>query len=339
MTSTAPPVRVCLVGYGSIARVHEHVLQSRPDASLKAVVSRQPSAVPREMLWFDSLERMLDADVADLAVLCTPNGLHAEQALSCLRAGRHVVVEKPLTMDLHDGARVIDEADRRDLLLTVISQRRFEPAVQAVKDVISSGSLGRPLLGETLIRWCREQSYYDEIGWRGSRTLDGGVLMNQGIHAVDLLRWLLGDVATVNGHVATLVREIEAEDTSVACMRFTSGALGVVSATTATSPGLPAEINIFFEHGSVSLADDRIVRWEVPGHSRPTVAYDTGSGSRAAKNITAVGHARQWDDILSALRHNRPPAVTGRDALGTAALVLAIQRSSATGRPVEVQRQ
>jgi len=252
-------------------------------------------------------------------VLCSPNGLHAEQAI-CLQAGAHVVVQKHLTLDIATSGRVVEEADRRDLLLSVVSQRRFEPPALAVKQASTAVS-----------------SYYDEIGWRGSVDLDGGALMNQGIHAVDLMRWLFGEVTTVQGQVATRVRDIEAEDTAVACLRFASGGFGVISATTATTPGLPAEINLIFEHGSVSLADDRIVRWAVPGVDQPSLRYDSGSGSQAAKNITAIGHTRQWDDIMAALRDRRPPAVTGRDALGTAALIVAIQRSSATGAPIEEQ--
>jgi UDP-N-acetyl-2-amino-2-deoxyglucuronate dehydrogenase len=200
-------------------------------------------------------------------VLCSPNGLHAEQAI-CLQAGAHVVVQKHLTLDIATSGRVVEEADRRDLLLSVVSQRRFEPPALAVKQASTAVS-----------------SYYDEIGWRGSVDLDGGALMNQGIHAVDLMRWLFGEVTTVQGQVATRVRVIQAEDTAVACMRFALGGFGVIGATHRHDAGLPAEINLFFEHGSVSLADDRIVRWAVPGVDHPSLRTARNGPSLTNKPI------------------------------------------------------
>jgi UDP-N-acetyl-2-amino-2-deoxyglucuronate dehydrogenase len=333
MTAAASTVRVGLVGFGSIARVHAQVIRHRTDVQVTAVVTRAAPTLPTEVRRHDTLAGMLQAGVIDLAVLCTPSGMHAAQAWQCLEANTPVVVEKPLSLDPGAGRRVVDEAERRGLLLTVISQRRFEPGARAVKDVIASGVLGRPILGEALVRWSRSQAYYDDVDWRGTRDLDGGALMNQGIHVVDLLRWFFGDVAAVQGQVATLARNIEAEDTAVACLHFASGALGVVSATTAAASGLPAEINLFFERGSVALSDDRIVRWNVPGVDPPGFEPDPGSGSQAAQNITPIGHTRQWEDIMAAFRGGRAPAVTGSDALGTVSVIDAIQRSAASADP------
>lgn len=333
---SARTLRVGLIGYGNIARVHHAVLDRRTDAELVAVATRSAVAdLPGSVsLHHDHRELAARADI-DLVAVCSPSGLHAEQALDCVAAGKHVVVEKPLAIDITAGQRAVREARERGLLLSVISQRRFEPVLQHLKGLIVDGRLGRPVLGEVLVRWFRDQDYYDAARWRGTPDLDGGVLMNQAIHAIDLLRWLMGPVESVHGITTTRTHRITVEDTAAAALRFGSGALGAITATTAARPGLPAELNLFFDSGCVSIHDDHIARWTVDGVPRPSFTDGvTGSGASSAGGITTTGHQRQWEDIVRSVRDGVDPQVTGEDALASAALVQAIYESHATGSAV-----
>lgn len=317
-------VRVGLVGYGSIGRVHEEALARCPEAQLVAVAGR------------NEFENLLARPDVDLVCLCTPSGLHGRQALQALKAGKHVIVEKPLALTHAEGQAVVREAAERGLFLSVFFQRRLEPQHLYVKQAVESGRLGRPVLAEALVRWHRPQSYYDSAPWRGTRELDGGALMNQAIHYVDLLRWLMGPVAEVTGATATLTHRMESEDTAAATFRFVNGALGLVAATTsACPPGLPAELNLVFEKGLIALRGQEIARWEVPGlPPPPSVSVDGLSAVGPA--VAVEGHLALWRELLAALREGRPPLVTPQEAMDDLAIVLGVYESSQVRRSVEL---
>lgn len=327
-------IEVGIVGYGNIGQLHHRVIDACDGARVSAVVHRGFPLGDAGVRTYPSLRELLANSRVDVVVICTPSGLHAEQALAALRAGRHVVVEKPLTLHARLGKAVVDEARRRGLLLSVIAQRRFAPHNQLLKQALHDGRLGRPVLGESLQRWRRGNDYYAAKAWRGTWAMDGGVLMNQAIHAIDLLRWMLGPVEEAHGVCATTTHDIEVEDSAVATLRFTSGALGVISATTSAPRGMAAELNLIGERGVVALHEQGVVRWEVPHLLPPKDDVDTGSGADQPMNISDRGHRRQWSDILAALNERRDPAVTGEEGLLSAALVLAIYRSWRQGRPV-----
>ena len=301
------PVRVGIIGFGHIGRTHLEALNALPDATVVAVSRREPLSQDLGIAWHADYRELVQRDDIDLVAICTPSGHHAEQALAALDAGKGVVIEKPIALTLEDGERVVRTARDRKLFLSVISQRRTEDAVQSLYRALADGRLGQPVLGEALVRWSRDQRYYDSADWRGTRAMDGGVLMNQAIHAIDLLCWLMGPVESVSGATATLVRRIEAEDTASASLRFASGALGAITATTAIAPGLPAELNLFCELGLVSLHDANVARWEVPGSLAPVLDDLPGSGSTDPAAIGSMGHQRQWRDILDAFKAKRDP--------------------------------
>lgn len=332
--TTARPVGVGIVGFGQIGRTHLDALATFPDAHVPAIASRQPPPEDLSIAWHTDYRELLRRPDVDLVAICTPSGAHAALAQAALEAGKGVVVEKPLALSLADGERVVRTARDRGLFLSVISQRRTEPACRYLRDGIAAGRLGRPVLGEALVRWHRDQRYYDSASWRGTRAMDGGVLMNQAIHAIDLLCWLFGPVAEVSGTSATLARSIEADDTAVATLRFANGALGVISATTATSPGLPAEVNLFWDRGLVSLHDANVVRWEVPDLAAPAPDERPGGASANPTEIGILGHQRQWRDILAAFQSGHDPIVTGEDALATLATIFAVEEARRTGRVV-----
>lgn len=315
-------MRVGIVGHGSIGSTTSEVLASFDDVDVVAVAGR------------DGAEALLTRGDLAVAAICTPNGLHAEQALRGVRAGKHVVVEKPLSLSVGAGREVVAAAAAAGVRVAVISQRRLEPAVRAAHAAIAAGTLGRPLLGECLLRWHRDAAYYADVPWRGTLNLDGGALFNQAVHVLDLLRHLLGPVASVTGHTATLVHNIEAEDTAAATLEFASGALGVVSVTTGTAIGHPAELNLFFERGAIRFADDQVVEWDVPGVDCPDASSRVGSGCAAPSAIGQEGHRRQWRAIIDALKAGEQPMVAGLDGLGTAALVAAVHQASRTGTTV-----
>ncbi len=330
----ASPVRVGILGFGQIGRTHLQAISTFDDAEVVAVSRRERPAEDPRVDWHADYRELIARPDVDLVAICTPSGLHAGQALAALDAGKGVVVEKPLALTVEDGAKVVQTAQERGLFLSVISQRRTEDAARALKQALDDGLLGRPVLGEALVRWSRDQAYYDSAEWRGTQAMDGGVLMNQAIHAIDLLCWLLGPVESVSGATATMVRRMEAEDTASATLRFASGALGSITATTAIAPGLPAELNLFAERGVASLHDAAVARWEIPGVEPPAQAGQPGSGSTNPAAIGSLGHQRQWQDILDAYRDGRDPLVTGEDGLATVATILAIEESSRTGRAV-----
>ena len=333
-------IGVGIVGWGSIAAVHAEVLDGRDDAQLRSMCRREPErpAVLRDdvavVVGMDAM--LADADL-DVVVICSPTGHHAEHAIAALEAGKHVVIEKPIARHPADAHRVLAAAARSGRALSVISQRRFEPAVRVVRDLITTGMLGRPILIEGALRWSRSAAYYATADWRGTIEDDGGVLLNQGIHVIDLMRWLGGPVIEVQGATATLVHDIEAEDTAAATLRFASGALGLIAATTATDIGVPGELTLVHERGSVTLTEGGIKRWLVPGVPQPSTGPGEASGAADPGAIGNLGHIRQWEDILGAIAAGRPPAVGGADGLAALELVDAVYRSSRTGQAVALR--
>ncbi len=328
------PARVAILGFGQIGRTHLDALAGCPDAEVVAISSHGGAPADIPAAWHADYRALIARPDVDLVAVCTPSGHHAAHAIAALEAGKGVVVEKPLALTVADGERLVRTARERGLFLSVVSQRRTEPAIRSLHDAIAAGRLGRPVLGEALVRWSRDQPYYDSAAWRGTRAMDGGVLLNQAIHAIDLLCWLLGPVDEVSGATATLIRRMEAEDTAAATLRFASGALGAITATTAAAHGLPAEVTIVCERGVVSLHDATVSRWEVPGVPAPPAVNTPGSGGSNPAAIGSLGHRRQWRDILDAFRERRLPLVTGEDGLATLATILAIEEAGRTGRTI-----
>lgn len=325
-------IRVGIVGYGAIGRTHAEAV--RATGGQVVAVAGRAAAADSPFAYHADHRQLVARDDIDVVAICSPSGLHAQHALDAIAAGKHVVIEKPLALDLGDGERVIQAARDRGVLLSVISQRRFEPDLRYLQARIAGGELGRALLGEANVRWWREDSYYSSAAWRGTVALDGGALMNQAIHIIDLLRWLLGPVDQVCGATATLAHAIESEDTAVAAIRFAGGALGSIVATTAARPGVPAELILSFERGSVAFAGAGISRWDLPVPPPPTASPAARGGESDPAAIGVLGHIAQWRDITEALAAGRRPFVSGEDALATLALVLSIYESSRTQRAV-----
>jgi UDP-N-acetyl-2-amino-2-deoxyglucuronate dehydrogenase len=342
-----------IVGCGMIARFHARALAEVPGTKVVALVGRSlPSAdrMRQELsLTCDiaaNLDDVLRRKDVDIVIIATPSGAHMEPAVAAAKAGKHVVVEKPLEIALDRCDRIIDACDRHRVQLCTIFPSRFGDANSELKKAVGAGRFGRLTLGETTCKWWRPQSYYDEGGWKGTKALDGGgALMNQAIHNVDLLLWMMGPVTHITGMTTMLAHErIEVEDTAVACLRFKNGALGVIQATTSVWPGLPKTIGIHGDRGTVVIEQDDLLRWEfnpaLPEDEvlRMRFAQKTGAsgGSSNPAAISHVGHVRQLADFVQAIEAGRPPAVDGREGRRAVELILGIYQSNATGRVVEV---
>ena len=290
------------------------------------------------------LQTVLGRKDVDVVIVTTPSGAHMEAAVAAAGAGKHVVVEKPLEITLERCDAIIEACRRHSVQLCTIFPSRFGDANIAVKQAVDAGRFGKLTLGETTCKWWRPQSYYDEGGWKGTQALDGGgALMNQAIHNVDLLCWMMGPVSHISGFTATLAHErIEVEDTAVACLRFANGALGVIQATTSVHPGLPKTIAIHGDRGSVVIEQDDVLRWELQPATdqdeaiRKRFAQKTGAsgGSSNPAAISHEGHARQLRDFVEAIEKNRPPLVDGAEGRKSVEVILAIYRAAKTGQTI-----
>lgn len=337
-----------IVGCGMIARFHARAIAEVPGAKVMALISRHPAnakalmdAVGIQCEVYQDLKPVLARKDVDVVVVTTPSGAHMEPAVAAAEAGKHVVVEKPLEISLERCDRIIDTCQRRGVKLCTIFPSRFGDANQVLKAAVDSGRFGRLTLGETTCKWWRPQSYYDEGGWKGTKALDGGgALMNQAIHNVDLLSWMMGPVTHIMGLTATLAHErIEVEDTAVACLRFKNGALGVIEATTSVHPGLPKTIAVHGDKGTAVVEQEDLIRWELTPEVeedrkvRERFAQKVGAsgGSSNPAAISHVGHARQLTDFVQAIESGRPPLVDGREGRKAVEIILAIYKSAASG--------
>jgi predicted dehydrogenase len=344
---TSEPIRFGLAGTGGISNQHVEAMRATGGARLVAVTSATPDRAKAAadkwgVDWSPTLDELLARDDIDAIAVTTPSGFHARIALAAVRAGKHVIVEKPLALSVADADELIAAGRAANRLIAAVSQRRFEPAIQAVKAAVDSGALGRIalIIAESLNY--RPQSYYDSAEWRGTRALDGGVLMNQAIHEIDLVCWLGGPVASVAAHIATLGHEMESEDTATVSVRFAGGGLGEIVATTCATPGFEQEVRIYGSAGHIRIVGETPVEWDVPGIAAPSPedldpGIDPTTLAAATWGTDSIGHTRQYHDFLEAIRTGRQPSISGEDARSAVALVNAAYESDRTGRAVDVR--
>jgi UDP-N-acetyl-2-amino-2-deoxyglucuronate dehydrogenase len=333
---------IAIVGTGMVARYHAQAIAAAPGARLLAVCRSSAGKTREAAEAFgvpcdESFEALLRRQDVDAVCLCTPSGLHAAHAIAAARAGKHVLVEKPMALSVADADAMISACRTAGVRLGVVLQRRTDPTFRELRTAIAAGELGDPVLGVATIPYYRSQDYYASAAWRGTWALDGGgALMNQGIHIVDLLLWFLGDVASVAAHAATLARSIEVEDCVTAALRFEGGALGSLAATTAATPGFPHRVEIYGTRGGVQIEGESVVRWHGAGSERklPTSAGPSEAGAGASPTgIAPSGHARIVADFVAAVRDARDPLVTGEEGRRSLACVLAVYESARTGTP------
>jgi len=340
-----------IIGCGMIAEFHTQAIREIPGASVLAVYDPvQPRAekiagmAGDQCRTYDDLDKMLAHPGVSVVCVCTPSGAHRDPAVQAAQAGKHVVVEKPLEITLPRCDAIIKACDAAGTRLCAIFPSRFSAANLRLKEAIEVGRFGRLTLGDTYVKWWRTQQYYDSGGWRGTWELDGGgALMNQAVHNVDLLYWLMGDVESITAMTATLAHErIEVEDTAVAALRFKNGALGVIEAATSAYPGLLKRTEIHGDRGSARVEQDDITLWDfqekVPSDNEvyAAMAGQTGfkAGASDPRGITHHGHRVQLLDFLQAIDAGGSPRVDGRDGRKSVEIIRAIYRSAQTGQVV-----
>ncbi len=336
-----------IIGAGMIANFHARAIHAMGGGELHSFFGRRREAVDALVqehggIGYDDLDAFLADPALEVVTIATPSGAHLEPAIAAARAGKHVVCEKPLEVTPERIDRMIEACEENGVTLSGIFNRRFIPAIEACKSAVEAGRFGRLTMADAYVKWYRDQAYYDSGAWRGTWELDGGgALMNQAIHTVDQLIYLAGDVAAVSASTACLIHEgIEVEDTAAAVLEFRSGARGVIQASTAcwSSTGHPAEVHLCGEKGSVFLADEKFRVWdfhEESPHDEMVLrdlmvgsAVEKGLGANDPSAINFLGHQRNFEDVVDAIRNGRPPRVDGREARRAVALICAIYESA-----------
>jgi UDP-N-acetyl-2-amino-2-deoxyglucuronate dehydrogenase len=337
------PFHIGLIGGGNITETHARAARAISGVNISATYGSNAANVERLCreyggLPFRDLEAFLAHRPMDLVMIGTPSGLHAAEGIAAARRGLHVLTEKPIDISTARADALIEAAALAQVKLGVIFQDRVKPDIQRLKQWIERGALGKVLFVEARVKWYRPPEYYGQSKWRGTRALDGGgALMNQGVHTVDLLLWLLGDVTRVQARTATTAHKIESEDTAVAILQFANGALGTLLATTAAYPGYPRRVEITGSEGTVILEHDRIVAADLR-HRPPDFASDTPEDTNASASSAAVtdvrGHAAILQDFLQAIEHHTNPICDGREGRKSVALIEAIYRAAQDAMPV-----
>jgi predicted dehydrogenase len=325
------------VGGGNITETHVRAALALPEVQIAAVCGsneKKVSALCRQYggSAYSDLQQFLTHRPMDLVIIGSPSALHGEQGSAAAAHGLHVLVEKPIDVSTERADALIDAAKRAGVKLGVIVQDRLKPDVVRLKNWLDSGKLGRPILVEASVKWYRPLEYYSGSKWRGTRALDGGgALINQGIHTVDLLVYLLGDISRVQAVTATSLHNIEAEDTCVATLEFENGALGVLHATTAAYPGYPRTLEITGTEGTVRIEQDRItrvdLRTQIPEMNQ-TEAADQNASSNSPVVSDVRGHQRIIQDFIESIQTGRPPVCDGEEGRRTLAVVEAIYRAA-----------
>jgi predicted dehydrogenase len=295
---------------------------------------------------YTKLGEMLADPKVDIVTVATPSGAHMEPAVAAAWAGKHVIVEKPLEIKLKKCDRMIEACAKAGVQLGAIFPSRFHDSSVKLKRAVDAGRFGRLTVGDAYVKWFRTQAYYDSGAWRGTWALDGGgALMNQAIHSVDLLTWLMGPVVEIQANTATLAHErIEVEDVAVATLRFANGALGVLEATTAAYPGYLKRIEIHGSEGSAVLEEEDLKAWDfAKPHKEDRAILDqmrqrksTGGGASDPAAIGHHGHAMQFRDFVDAVRKNRAPAIDGHEGRRSVEIILGVYKAAETGKTVKL---
>jgi predicted dehydrogenase len=340
-----------IIGCGMISRFHARAIADVRGAKLigatdSYVAAAERFAADHACRFYKDLDELLADPAVHIVTVATPSGAHMEPAVAAARAGKHVIVEKPLEITLRACDKIIDACDKAGVKLATVFPSRFHDASVKVKQAVDSGRFGKLTLGDAYVKWFRTQQYYDSGAWRGTWALDGGgALMNQAVHSVDLLTWLMGPVRSIHAQTDTLAHErIEVEDVAVATLRFASGALGVIEATTAAYPGYLKRIEISGSAGTAVLEEEDIKVWDFAKRERGDAAIlkalgeqkSSGGGASDPAAIGHHGHALQFRDFVHAIREDRTHAVDGREVRRSVEIILAIYKSAETGRPIEL---
>lgn len=335
-------IRFAVVGCGRIAQNHfAAIKQHEVNAELVGVCDINPKALADAVKTtgvrgFDSLTEILAGCEADVYILTTPSGLHAEQAIQVAKSGKSVITEKPMATSLSDGKRMVRACDEAGVRLFVVKQNRRNATLQLLKKAIEQKRFGKIYMVNLNVFWTRPQSYYDQGAWRGKWEYDGGAFMNQASHYVDLIQWLIGPLESLHAYTATLERHIEAEDTGVISLRWRSGALGSMNVTMLTYPkNLEGSITILGEKGTArvgGVAVNEVQHWEFED-KQPEDAQ-VKEASYETTSVYGFGHPLYYDNVIKVMRGEAEPETDGREGLKSLEVIIATYLSSRDGKRI-----
>jgi predicted dehydrogenase len=342
-----------IIGGGNISDTHARAAQEINGAKITAIhgTNQEKSARLAQTYGaklFDDFEAFLSHRPMELVLIGSPSGVHAEQGIAAARHGLHVLVEKPIDINTERADALIAECDRARVKLGVFFQDRVAPGILKLKQLIDAGRIGKPILVSGRVKWYRPPEYYSGSRWRGTLALDGGgALINQGVHTVDLLLWLMGDIERVYAKVKTALHTIESEDTVVATLEFASGAVGTLEVATSAYPGYNRRVEITGSEGTIILEQDRIIAADLHPVAQTSVCdslVDLVEPIKESSNPAATspvvsdvsGHKKIIEDFLHAIETDCEPLCDGREGRRSVELVQAIYESSRTGRAVSL---
>ena len=334
--------RFAIIGCGRISENHLDAIAHAPHAELAAVCDiieeRARAAALSNGLdrWYTDIEEMLQNEKIDVCCILTPSGMHCEHTCLVAKHKINVLCEKPLDVTKEKMQKMIDCCRENGVKLGAIFQRRTYDGAICTKEVLENGGIGRVTLADASLKYYRDQEYYDSGEWRATWELDGGgALMNQGVHGVDMLAWIMGGVKSVYAHCEKLRWDIEVEDTAVVNVRFKNGALGVIQGTTTAYPGLDTVFCFHGSEGSISFGDDGFYYWDLKDKNikKPEITGSMG-GINCQYSTTNFGHTVLVEDMAMAVIENRPPMITGEEARKSVEVILAIYESARTGKEI-----
>jgi UDP-N-acetyl-2-amino-2-deoxyglucuronate dehydrogenase len=354
----ADAIGFAVVGLG-MGRHHCRSIKAAQGAELIAICDidqtrREKAMAEYGVKGYASVDELLQDPDVQVVNIAVPTGLHADIGIKVAQSGRHVICEKPLDVTLEKADALIAACDDFGVKLASIFQRRLHPLSVRVKEAVASGRLGKPHWADIHLYWWRADSYYaggNPPGWRGTFKLDGGgACMNQGVHSIDFISWVMGGVASVYAKTGTFTHKIEAEDVGSALVTFKNGALGNITCTTSAYPGLTNDFHVFGDRGSITLTDEKVTAWRIANDTgdkeaeasleREMMALYPGSDTSGAADPMAVGfdgHTVHVEDMVRAIHENRDPIITGRDARHAVEICVAIQESAASGREITLE--
>lgn len=337
-------IRIGLVGTGTVSGFHAKAIKDAEGVVLAGACSNSKNKAEEfcktnNAKYYASYEQMLNSNEIDAVAICTPNMYHAEQILDAVKAGKHVIVEKPMAISLDDADAVVDAARKNSVVVTSVCQHRFTEEAQAIKKAINSGKLGKIVLASLSMRFFRSEEYYAQNDWRGTIKGDGGgILMNQGIHGIDLLCYLVGKPVEVCGYAGTLLRNIEVEDTVAGAILFEEGTMASIDATVCANPSYSQKIFISGEKGTILLDEDEISIWTLdepcPVKPRGNDGFTSASGPTA---INYAFHTKQYEDFAKAIRTGTAPLIDAQQGRLPVEVILGLYQSSKERRSVPIR--
>ena len=335
-----------IVGCGFIAKKHAKAIQEVENANLVAVSDKlntamEPYVEEYGVAAYEELDQMLLREDIDVVSVCTPTGLHAPLAIKVANAKKHVILEKPIAMTLEETDKIIEACNRNEVKLSIVHPNRFRPVVMELRKILDQKLLGKISHANAIVNWNRNQEYYDQALWRGTKEFDGGALMNQAIHNLDLLLWFMGEPEQIFSMEATRFRKIEAEDVSTGVIRFKSGALGLVEAsTTAYGQNFEESITLFGEKGTVKIGGKNAIYFEhleIEGMNEDKINEVKEKIKEDPFGIP--GHQCIIDDMVKAIEEDRQPAVSGEEGRKSLDLVLAFYESAKINQPIQLTKE